>query len=62
LLGFLAMGAYAGLGYHIDRVGGPLATFSILLAYHLGYALVGTAAGYLVWRARARSTPVTPVI
>jgi hypothetical protein len=49
LLGFLAMNGYARLGYHIDNIGGPLATLAILFALHLGYAAVGTTAGYLVW-------------
>ena len=54
LLGVVAMSVYQKLGYHVDQIGGPLATFGVLLAIHLAYAAAGTAAGYFVWRIRSR--------
>lgn len=54
-IGFLAMVGYERLGYHIDKIGGPLATLGILLAIHLGYSSVGTVAGYFAWWIRSRA-------
>jgi hypothetical protein len=56
LIGFAAMAGYEHLGYHIDKIGGPLATLAILLAIHLGYSSVGSIAGYFTWRIRSRAT------
>ena len=55
LIGFFAMAGYEHLGYHIDKIGGPLATIGILLAIHLGYSLIGSIAGYFLWRLRSRA-------
>jgi hypothetical protein len=45
---------YKQIGFHIDDIGGPLATFVMLLAYHVVYCVVGTAAGYCVARLNTR--------
>ena len=52
VLGMIAMLMYQGLGYHVDQIGGPATTAAVLFAVHVGYATVGTSAGYIAWRVR----------
>jgi len=54
VVGMFAMFLYEQLGYHVDQIGGPIATISILLAVHLAYAFAGTVIGYLAVRFRSK--------
>ena len=52
-LGLASMFMYRALGYHVDEIGGAIATFGILLGVHLAYAVGGTVLGYFAWRLRS---------
>lgn len=50
VIGMLSATGYEYLGLHVDRIGGPLATFTILLAYHAVLSIVGSVAGIVLSR------------
>ena len=41
---------YKYLGFHVDSIGGVLATFSILFVYNAVFCVVGSLAGYFLSR------------
>jgi hypothetical protein len=46
--------AYEYFGFHVDHIGGLLATFLILLAYNAAFCVVGSLAGYFLSRKMQR--------
>ena len=56
-VGMLFALGYEYFGLHVDRIGGLLATFSILLAYNSVFCLVGSLAGYFLSRSKSGSAP-----
>lgn len=50
VIGMLSALGYEYLGLYVDSVGGPLATFLILLAYNGALSIVGSVAGFFLSR------------
>jgi hypothetical protein len=56
VIGISSAFVYKYFGGQLDDIGGPLATFMILLTFHGVYSVVGTAAGYSLSRRSAHRT------
>ncbi len=50
VIGLLSAMGYEYFGLHVDRIGGPLATFAILLAYYVALSVAGSVVGIALSR------------
>ena len=53
VIGMLSAIGYEYFGLTVDHIGGPVATFVILMAYHAPLSIVGSVAGYFLSKKRA---------
>jgi hypothetical protein len=53
VISVLSATAYEQLGFPVDRLGGVLATFTIVLAYYAALSFVGSIAGHILSRNKA---------